>query len=120
MPDRNEAGPESRWRIALRLPTVVTHRLVEARGWDLSKDIHVLALVKGEERYLFLYNDATKAEVLRTLGRFASNVELSFNWYDAAVLGQKVRANKQAAAPIPPIAVGRFELPPVSDLFPAE
>jgi hypothetical protein len=86
----------------------------------LSKDIHILALVKGEERYLFLYNDATKAEVLRTLGRFASNVDLSFNWYDAAVLGQKVRANKQSAPPGAPIVAGRFELPPVSDLFPAE
>jgi hypothetical protein len=88
----------------------------------LSKDIHVLALVKGEERYLFLYNDATKADVLRTLGRYASNPELSFNWYDAAVLGQKVRGTKSAPAPAqnPAIVGGRFELPPVSDLFPAE
>lgn len=86
----------------------------------MSKDIHVLALVKGEERYLFLYNDATKAEVLRTLGRFASNVELSFNWYDAAVLGQKVRGPKKVAAPSPAVVAGRFELPPVTDLFPAE
>ncbi len=90
------------------------------RGWDLSKDIHVLALVKGEERYLFLYNDATKADVLRTLGRYASNPELSFNWYDAAVLGQKVRGTKAAQAANPAIVGGRFELPPVSDLFPAE
>ncbi|MCE9608073.1 MAG: hypothetical protein K8U03_24570 [Planctomycetia bacterium] len=53
--------------------------------------MNVLALVKGEERYVFLFDDAHKAEVLRTLGRFASNPELSFTWYDAAVLSQKVR-----------------------------
>ncbi len=47
--------------------------------------------MKGEERYVFLFDDAHKAEVLRTLGRFASNPELSFTWYDAAVLSQKVR-----------------------------
>jgi len=28
---------------------------------------------------------------LRLLGRYASNPELSFSWYDAAVLSQKIR-----------------------------
>ena len=57
----------------------------------MSQDINVLALVKGEERYIFLYDDESRAEALRTLGRFASDNELSFSWYDAAVLSQKVR-----------------------------
>lgn len=51
----------------------------------------MLALVKGEERYIFLFDDANRGECLRTLGRFASNYELSFTWYDAAVLSQKIR-----------------------------
>lgn len=54
-------------------------------------DINVLALIKGKERYIFLFDDAQRADALRTLGRFASNPELSFSWYDAAVLSQKVR-----------------------------
>jgi len=57
----------------------------------VSQDINVLALVKGAERYVFLYDDASRAEALRTLGRYASNPELSFTWYDAAVLSQKIR-----------------------------
>ena len=57
----------------------------------MSKDINVVALVKGEERYLFLFNDSQKSQTLRTLGRYASNPDLSFSWYDAAVLSQKVR-----------------------------
>ncbi len=56
-----------------------------------QQDINVLALVKGSERYVFLYDDKNRAETLRTLGRYASNPELSFTWYDAAVLSQKVR-----------------------------
>ena len=52
---------------------------------DVSKDINVIALVKGEERYVFLFNDETRAETLRTLGRYASNPDMSFSWYDAAV-----------------------------------
>jgi hypothetical protein len=58
-----------------------------------SNDINVIALVKGGERYVFLYDDDSRAEALRVLGRFAANPDLSFSWYDASVLGQKVRLN---------------------------
>ncbi len=58
----------------------------------MNDDINVLALVKGSERYVFLYDDTQQAETLRTLGRYAANPELSFSWYDAAVLGKRVRS----------------------------
>ncbi|MDD4788260.1 MAG: hypothetical protein PHO07_13885 [Pirellulales bacterium] len=64
----------------------------------MSQDINVLALVKGGERYVFLYDDSSRAETLRTLGRYASNPELSFTWYDAAVLSQKIRQESQKHA----------------------
>ena len=57
----------------------------------MSDDISVVTLIKGEERYIFLFNDTKKDEVLRTLGRFASEPQLSFSWYDAAVLSNKIR-----------------------------
>ena len=60
-------------------------------GETVSQDINVVALVKGEERYIFLFNDSHKGQTLRTLGRYASDSKLSFSWYDAAVLSQKVR-----------------------------
>jgi hypothetical protein len=56
----------------------------------------VLVLVKGQERYVFLYDDASRAEVLRVFGRFASDLEFSFTWYDAAVLAKKVRQETHA------------------------
>jgi hypothetical protein len=56
-----------------------------------ERDINVIALVKGGERYVFLYDDDSRAEAIRTLGRFAANPDLSFSWHDAAVLGDKVR-----------------------------
>jgi len=58
-----------------------------------ARDINVIALVKGGERYVFLYDDDSRAEALKTLGRYAANPDLSFSWYDAAVLGQKMRSN---------------------------
>ncbi|MFM7843874.1 MAG: hypothetical protein ACKOBW_09720 [Planctomycetota bacterium] len=57
----------------------------------MDNDINVLALVKGDERYVFLFDDERRTEVLRTLGRFASDPNLSFTWYDAAMLSQKIR-----------------------------
>lgn len=61
-------------------------------GLSEGRDMHAVALVKGEERYVFLFDDASRADVLRTAGRFASNPELAFDWYDAAVVSQKVNA----------------------------
>jgi len=76
----------------------------------MSQDINVLALVKGSERYVFLYDDGSRAETLRVLGRFASNPELSFTWYDAAVLSQKIRQESSKSE-----VGGRFDLPLASD-----
>ena len=84
----------------------------------MSKDINVVALVKGEERYIFLFNDQMRSETLRTLGRYASNPKLSFSWHDAAVLSQKVRNSVQKAkTPSAAITDTRGEFPEVEDLF---
>jgi hypothetical protein len=76
----------------------------------VTRDVNVLALMKGEERYVFLFDDEHRGETLRTLGRYASNPELSFTWYDAAVLSQKVRHLTEMARNEPTLD-GRFELP---------
>lgn len=73
----------------------------------MARDINVLALVKGTERYIFLYNDDKSLEILQTFGRFAADPDLSFMWYDAAVLSQKVREAQQAASRPDPIFMGR-------------
>ena len=77
----------------------------------MTQDINVLALVKGEERYVFLFDDDNRAEALRTLGRYASNPDLSFSWYDAAVLSQKIRQITEQPTPKSP----RFTLPLPTD-----
>lgn len=55
------------------------------------EEINVLAMMKGEERYVFLYDDKNRVETLRTLGRYAADPQLSFTWYDAAVMSKKIR-----------------------------
>ena len=57
----------------------------------MNGEINVVALVRGEEQYIFMFDEANRTETLRTLGRYAADPDLSFSWYDAAVLSQKVR-----------------------------
>ena len=57
----------------------------------MSQETKVLVHAKGSERYVFVYDDANRAETLRVFGRFAENSELSFTWYDAALLSQRIR-----------------------------
>ena len=57
----------------------------------MTHELNVLALVKDSERYIFLYDEESSDTLLQTLGRFAADKDLSFTWYDAAVLSQKVR-----------------------------
>lgn len=57
----------------------------------MEKEINVLALVKGQEQYIFLYDDNHRTETLRLLGRYAADPQLSFSWYDAAILSKKLR-----------------------------
>lgn len=50
--------------------------------------ITTIALIRGPEQYVLMFRD--RAEALRALGRWASNPELSFTWYDAAVMAGRV------------------------------
>ena len=61
----------------------------------MTRELNVLALVKDTERYIFLYDEESGDSLLQTLGQFASDKDLSFTWYDAAVLSQKVRRMKE-------------------------
>ena len=65
----------------------------------MAEEMNMLALVKGEEKYVFLFDDKNRSETLRQLGKYASNPELSFTWYDAAVLSQKIRAAGEESVP---------------------
>lgn len=98
-PSRNRSTPT---------PQSPHSRRTEAQA--VNDDINVLALVKGKERYVYLYDDSQQAEVLRMLGRHASNPELSFSWYDAAVLGKKVRRESTTRSH------SRFSLPQNADV----
>jgi hypothetical protein len=77
---------------------------------DLSQEVNVIALAKGEERFIFLYDDARMADTLKVLGRYASDPALSFNWVDAAIVSDKIRRHMRN---VPSGAVKIEVIPPM-------
>lgn len=63
----------------------------------MKREINVLALVKDRERFVFLYDEGSIGKLLEELGHYAADPELSFTWYDAAVLSQRVRKLQEQA-----------------------
>jgi len=68
----------------------------------MQRGVNVLALIKGEERYVFLYDDESADQLLRTMGQYAADPDLSFSWYDAAVMSQRIaKLRSESVAPAP-------------------
>ena len=68
----------------------------------MAVEFNVIALIKGDERYVYVYDDESRAALLEAFQEQAAEEELSLNWFDAAVLTQK--AQEQAASQ-PSVAV---------------
>lgn len=72
----------------------------------MGREFNVLALIKGEERYIYVYDDASRSPLLEAFRTQAADPNLSLNWFDAAVLTQKAR--EQAADQPSPELAPRF------------
>jgi hypothetical protein len=62
----------------------------------VSREFNVLALLKGDERYVYVYDDLSRQALLDAIRSHAAEKALSLNGFDAAVLTQK--AHEQAEA----------------------
>lgn len=60
----------------------------------------VLALMKDDERYVFLYDEENLPALFTVLANYAMDPELSFNWYDAFVLRERARTCAEANNPV--------------------
>jgi len=61
----------------------------------LVKFINLMFYRRGRDVYLWRYDDEHTFDALRSIDRFASNPELSFTWYDAAVVSQRILAMRR-------------------------
>ena len=58
--------------------------------------MNVLALVKGPERFVFVYDDDGREDAIAAIRDQAADPTVSLNWFDAALLTE--RARKQVVA----------------------
>jgi hypothetical protein len=66
--------------------------------WKLSNEFNVLALVKGAEHYIFVYDDDSRPCVIDAFRDQAADPDLSLNWFDAMILTSKAREQAQMDA----------------------
>ena len=65
----------------------------------MRREFNILALIKGTERYVYVYDDDSRDSLIRAVRDQAADPHLSLNWFDASVLIEKAREQGQAAAP---------------------
>lgn len=65
------------------------------------RDLNVLALVKGVERFVFVYDDASREETIAAIRDQAADPSVSMSWFDAALLVQRARQQAENAKPVP-------------------
>jgi hypothetical protein len=58
----------------------------------VRRELNVLALVKGAERYVYVFDDLSRATLIDAIRDQAAEPRLSLNWFDAAVLTEKARS----------------------------
>ena len=60
------------------------------RDRDAVGAIRQLSLVKGEERFVFRYQQGQEPRVVDAFAELAADRESSFDWFDAAVLSYQM------------------------------
>jgi hypothetical protein len=59
--------------------------------WNLANELNVLALIKGTEHYIYVYDDDSRPQLIDTFRDQAADPQLSLSWFDAIVLTTKAR-----------------------------
>jgi hypothetical protein len=67
----------------------------------MPPEVNVLALVKGGERFVYVYDDASHQELVHALRDHAADPSLSLSWFDATVLTTKAKEQVRANMPEP-------------------
>jgi hypothetical protein len=67
----------------------------------VTREVNVLALIKGEEHYVFVYDEQSLASLLKLFRQQALDEQVSLNWFDAAVLTEKAWEQTEANRRMP-------------------
>jgi hypothetical protein len=71
------------------------------KGRIVQHELSVLALIRGKERFVYVYDDESRDELIEAIRAQAASPAVSLSWYDAAVLTERARRQAQDAGTIP-------------------
>jgi hypothetical protein len=74
----------------------------------VPQEFNILALIKGDERFVFVYDDESRADLIDALRDQAADPQMTLNWFDAAILTEKAR--EQALSNLAPEKPARNRL----------
>lgn len=60
----------------------------------MTQELNILALIKGDERYIFVYDDESRDALINDIRDKAASPSNRINWFDAAVLTERIRNNE--------------------------
>ncbi len=63
----------------------------------MQHELSVLALIRGKERFIYVYDDESREELIEAIRGQAASPAVSLTWYDAAVLADRARQQATAA-----------------------
>lgn len=87
--------------LRMKFPYSLVDLQMSTAAWGvttMAQEWNVLALHKGAEQYLFIYDDHSVPSLIDSFRRFAAEDALSFNWFDAAVMTEKCKAHTPVLA----------------------
>jgi len=67
-------------------------------GYAMHHELCVLALIKGKERFIYLYEDFSQEHLLKAIREHAASPAVSLSWFDAEILTQRARQQAKEAA----------------------
>ena len=65
----------------------------------MQREVNVLALIKEDEHYVFVYDEASRATLLRHFQAQAADERLGLTWFDATVLTERAWEQAENAKP---------------------
>ena len=67
----------------------------------MQHELSVLALFRGNERFVYVYDDESREELVAAIRAQAASPAVSLSWYDAAVLTERARQRTPDAGTTP-------------------
>lgn len=69
----------------------------------MRHELSVLALIRGKERFIYVYDDASREDLVGAIRAQAADPTVSLSWYDAAVLVERARQQTEDTGTFPDV-----------------